>query len=67
MSILSKRLAEPDVAEGKLCACDLAEGNPTRSFNLVYHREKYFTEQMRAFSEICRALGRGATDALSPR
>lgn len=47
ISVLSRRVAQPYVQQGKLHAIDISDMLLTRSFSLVYHKNKYLTEHMK--------------------
>ena len=52
IGIISRRLAEKFIAEGSLCGCRIKDANLSRSFRLLYVKDKYITDMMLQFSEI---------------
>ncbi|MCQ2409381.1 MAG: LysR family transcriptional regulator [Clostridia bacterium] len=53
VTVISGKLVEEDVKKGELAICDIADANLTRSFKLIYHKDKYFTNSMRRFVKAC--------------
>lgn len=55
VSVMSIRLVREEIMSKKLCA-RLVEGcNWRREFNIIYHKDKYITEPMRAIIELIRS------------
>lgn len=52
IGIISKKLAEKYINEGSLCGCRIKDANLSRSFRLLYVKNKYITDMMLKFSEI---------------
>lgn len=52
VGIISRRLAEKYIKEGSLCGCRIKDANLSRSFRLLYVKNKYITDMMLKFSEI---------------
>ena len=53
ISVISKRLVEDDVNQGRLWACTIDDLDLTRFFSVVYHRDKDISEEMTQFIECC--------------
>lgn len=53
ISVISKRLVEDDVNQGRLWACNIADMDLTRFFSVVYHRDKNISEEMTQFIVCC--------------
>ncbi len=47
MTVISRRIAEPFVSEGKLCIVQIEGIQMNRSFSLVHHKTKYMNDTMR--------------------
>lgn len=52
VGIISRKLAEKYIREGSLCGCRIKDANLSRSFRLLYVKNKYITDMMLKFSEI---------------
>lgn len=52
ISIISKRLVSSAVREGKIWQCPIVNADFNRSFDLVYHKDKYITPVMRHFIHL---------------
>ena len=52
VGIISRKLAEKYIKEGSLCGCRIKDANLSRSFRLLYVKNKYITDMMLKFSEI---------------
>lgn len=57
ISVISKRLVEEDFRAGRLWLCDLDGVDMSRSFDLVLHNDKYQSDVLHAFMDICVAYG----------
>lgn len=53
IAVLPYLLVEKDIREGQVSRLFL-EHPPRRTFNLIYHKNKYLTENMLSFLELCR-------------
>lgn len=53
VSILSERLVQQERISGTLWTCTLEDAELSRTFNLSYHKDKHFTEQMERFAQLC--------------
>ncbi|MCB9498740.1 MAG: LysR family transcriptional regulator [Bacillales bacterium] len=58
ISVISQRLVKDLVSKGQLWACDISDADFNRSFKLAYHKDKYFTNTMKSFVQICYNYGR---------
>ena len=47
ITTISRRLVEKEISAGLLWPIEILENNLTRTFNIVYHKDKYVTEQMK--------------------
>ena len=52
VGIISRKLAEKYMKDGSLCGCRIKDANLSRSFRLLYVKNKYITDMMLKFSEI---------------
>ena len=53
LSILSKRLVSDKVKEGRLWACRITDADFSRTFDLVYHKDKLISKAMESFIDTC--------------
>lgn len=53
ISIISERLIRDAVRQGKLWSCPVEDADFDRSFDLVYHKDKYITPILQEFIDIC--------------
>lgn len=49
ISIISERLVQDDARQRRLWICSVADVDLSRSFDLVYHKDKYITPALRSF------------------
>jgi len=56
LAIVSKISIEEEVRQGKFIALEVEGISLKRKFNLIYHRQKFFTAAMQKFWERCQAL-----------
>jgi len=56
ISVISRRLVENAVREGKLWACPLTGVDFSRTFDLVYHKDKLITGAMSTFIDLCKTF-----------
>ena len=54
LTVISRLLAQPRAAEGRLRLLRLADARLTRSFRLVYHKNKYLSEPLRHLMDCMR-------------
>lgn len=52
VGIISRKLAEKYIKDGSLCGSRIKDANLSRSFRLLYVKNKYITDMMLKFSEI---------------
>lgn len=57
ISVLSSRLVQREVMSGILWACQIEDGDFSSHFDLVYHRNKYFSDVISSFVTICNDFG----------
>jgi len=53
VTVISKRLVEADAENGELWTCDIPDAKLTRTFKIVYHKDKFFTTSMKRFVKAC--------------
>jgi len=53
VTVISQRLITDEVKNGELWACDISDAKLTRTFKLVYHKDKFFTNSMKRFVKAC--------------
>lgn len=53
IAIFSRRMIEWEIAEGTIVILPLKDVRVTRKFNLVYHKNKYLSEELQKLKEIC--------------
>ncbi len=56
LAIVSKISIEEEVRQGKFLALEVEGISLNRKFNVIYHRQKFFTVAMQKFWEMCQAL-----------
>lgn len=56
IAVISKRLVEAEVKTGELSIIKIKEIDLKRKFSMVYHKNKYITETMKAFFELVYRL-----------
>ena len=49
LAVLSGLLVREAEAQGKLCVLSLEDAKLDRSFQLIYHKNKYLSSQLKAF------------------
>ena len=49
ISIISERLVRGAVQQGRLWMCSVSDVDFSRSFDLVYHKDKYITPELQDF------------------
>ncbi len=52
ITTISRRLVEQEISAGLLWPVEILETNLVRTFNIVYHKDKFVTEQMRGFIRL---------------
>lgn len=58
VSVISKRSVASEVAAGTLCTIAIEGMRFHRNFKIVYHKNKYLTEQMKKFIDLCVTSGK---------
>lgn len=58
VSIISRRLALEEYARGDLWICDVDGADFSRTFKLVYHKNKFLSDTISRFNQLCFALGK---------
>lgn len=56
MSVMSKRLVSQHISEGRLWACDITGADLSRTFDIVYHKDKMLNTGLSTFISICRSF-----------
>jgi LysR family transcriptional regulator, transcriptional activator of the cysJI operon len=54
ISVISKRAVAKEVNSGELCIRDIGGMRFDREFKIIYHKNKYLTEQMKKFISLCK-------------
>jgi len=54
ISVMSYRIACDDIKKGSLWGCKISDANLSRTFRIVYHKDKYITTAMQKFIEIAQ-------------
>jgi len=57
ISVMSERLIRQEFKQGMLWFCDIEGGNFMRTFNLVYHKNKFLTYTIKEFIKACLEFG----------
>jgi len=52
ITTISKRLVEQEISAGLLWPVEILETNLVRTFNIIYHKDKFITDQMRSFIRL---------------
>lgn len=52
ISTISTRLIQDEVARGDLWPVEIVDADITRTFNVLYHKDKYLTDYMQAFIHL---------------
>lgn len=53
VTVISEKLVEEDVKNGELWMCGIGDAKLQRTFKLIYHKDKYFTNSMKRFVKAC--------------
>jgi len=56
VSVMSVRLVREEIENQTLCARLVKDCNWSRQFSVIYHKDKYMTESMRAIMEIIKSI-----------
>lgn len=64
LTVISRLLAQPRAAEGRLRLLRLADARLTRSFRLVYHKNKYLSEPLRHLMDCMQQVAGTPEDYL---
>ncbi|MCL2704775.1 MAG: LysR family transcriptional regulator [Spirochaetaceae bacterium] len=51
-ALISKKVVEKEVASGELVAIHINDSFLTRKFYMIYHKDKYFSENLQSFIDI---------------
>lgn len=54
ISSISYRLVHDEVEQGKLWTLEILDANMDRTFNLIYHKDKYLTDYMNSFISLAK-------------
>lgn len=57
ITVISELLIRKECKEGLLWSCNIEDMPLKRSFDLVYHKNKFISEDIRDFMSICRRYG----------
>lgn len=57
ISIISARLVQNAVQQGKIWSCPIVDANFERSFDLVFHKDKFITPPLQGFIDSCMKFG----------
>lgn len=57
LSVISWRLVEKELASGVLWGCGIDELDLSRSFSMVYHKNKFISGEIASFMNACRTFG----------
>lgn len=57
ISTISQRLIREEVEQGLLWSLEILDANMDRTFNLLYHKDKYLTDYMKDFIQIAQDYG----------
>lgn len=60
ISTISQRLIRDEVEQGLLWSLEILDANMDRTFNLLYHKDKYLTDYMKDFIQIAQDYGNSA-------
>lgn len=58
ISVMSRRLIEKHIERGELAFCTISDADFSRSFRLIYHKNKLFTDTMDLFAQACIQYGK---------
>lgn len=58
VSVISRRLVENDIRQGRLWACGISDMDLKRCFAVVYHKNKFFSEELKTFIRCCEDFSR---------
>lgn len=58
LAVLPIIAIQQDIEGGKICALQVKDLNLRRKFNLVYHKQKFFTQAMREFEACLNLFGK---------
>ena len=56
ITIMSPRVVSRELQSGEVCACTIEDSGLKRTFDLVCRQNKYFSEGMSRFVEICESM-----------
>ncbi|MCF0151245.1 MAG: LysR family transcriptional regulator [Firmicutes bacterium] len=58
ISVISGRLVEKELQRKELSFCEISDADFSRSFRLIYHRNRLFTDTMDLFADACLRFGK---------
>lgn len=58
VTVISKRLVEDEVKAKELCIIKVDDLDFKRKFSIIYHKNKYLTEAMKVFFDMCHAFSK---------
>lgn len=58
ISVISRRLVEAELNQGRLWACTIDGVELRRHFAIVHHKNKFFSEELKTFVSECEAFAR---------
>ncbi|MHB1253393.1 MAG: LysR family transcriptional regulator [Candidatus Humimicrobiaceae bacterium] len=61
VAVISKRLVEDEVKAEALCIIKVDDLDYKRKFSIIYHKNKYLTEAMKAFFDLCYTFSKKDT------
>jgi len=53
VTVISEKLVEEEVKNGEIIIKDIVDAKLTRTFKLIYHKDKFFTNSMKRFVKAC--------------
>jgi len=56
ISVISRRLVDAELKQGKLWACNIEGVELRRHFAIVHHKNKFFSEELKTFINECEAF-----------
>jgi len=61
VAVISQRLVENEVKAEELCTIKVDDLDFKRKFSIIYHKNKYLTEAMKAFFDLCYTFSKKYT------
>ncbi|MGM9522717.1 MAG: LysR family transcriptional regulator [Oscillospiraceae bacterium] len=56
ITVMSARLVRRELLRGELCVCPIEDTNLSRTFDLVYRKNKFFSSTLTRFADICSGM-----------